>query len=161
MTNAVVSLGRGGIVGRALQVVSSGQSPVVAVQAAQPLRTTGDRDLFRITAWLRTGTPGVTVCLRMLELSPNRKLKVRTSESCTSPTDQWRQFEVTRRTLLRGDRLVFSMYSFSAFPGDTFELDGFTVERQVDAMWQEIGTSLHGVPPRPTAPGGMRDSLTR
>ena len=139
---------------------AAGNGPILSVATAQALETTHAHGLYRVGAWLRTDTPGVTVCVRMVELSKDHQ-KVRESEVCTSPTREWQHFEVTRRTLARGNHLRFSLYQFSALPNDMFELDGFSVEKQIGGAWVELGTSLNGAPQRPTAPGGMRDYLTK
>jgi hypothetical protein len=94
---------------------------------------------YRIGAWLRGETPGLTVCLRIEEVSKADPLtSVRTTETCVSPTTTWRHFRILRRTVARGDRLVFSIYSYGAASGDTFEIDGFTVMRKTADGWKRV-----------------------
>ncbi len=67
---------------------------------------------------------------------------MRTSESCFAPTAKWKHFRVFRRTLARGNHLVFSVYSFGAVAGDSFEIDGFTVHRRVLHGWKRVDAAF-------------------
>jgi hypothetical protein len=94
---------------------------------------------YRIGAWLRTNAPGMTVCLRIREISPKDPLtSVRTTETCFSPTTKWRHFQIIRRTVARGDKLVFSAYAYAAVQGDNFDIDGFTVMRKTSDGWKRV-----------------------
>src|SRR5205823_13877204 len=95
--------------------------------------------LYRIGAWLRTDVPGLDVCLRIQEISPADPLiSVRTSEACFTPTATWHHVRLYRRTLAPGNRLVFSIYSFGAAPGDSFDVDSFRVSRRVWKGWKRV-----------------------
>jgi len=95
--------------------------------------------LYRIGAWLRTDVPGLGVCLRIQEVSPSDPfISVRTSEACFTPTATWHRFRLFRRTLAPGNRLVFSIYSFGAAAGDSFEVDNFRVARRVEKGWRRV-----------------------
>jgi hypothetical protein len=103
--------------------------------------------LYRIGAWLRSDVPGITLCLRIQEVSAADPLtSVRTSESCLSPARQWKKFRTFRSTLARGNRLVVSIYSFGAVVGDSFEVDGFTVERKVGKRRKRVDAALGDAP---------------
>jgi hypothetical protein len=98
---------------------------------------------YRIGAWLRSDAPGVTVCLRIEEVSPRDPLAaVRTSETCFSPTAHWRHFRILRRTLARGDTLRFSVYSYGAEHGDSFEIDHFVVLRKTTLGWKRVDSAF-------------------
>jgi hypothetical protein len=98
---------------------------------------------YRIGAWLRSDAPGVTVCLRIEEVSPKDPLAaVRTTETCLSPTAEWRHFRILRRTLARGDKLVFSVYSYGAELGDSFEIDHFLVLRKTTHGWKRVDSAF-------------------
>ena len=93
-------------------------------QAARSVIAGAGGRLYRIGAWLRTDVPGLGVCLRIQEVSPADPLiPVRTSEACFTPTNTWHRFRLYRRTLAAGNRLVFSIYSFGALAGESFEVD--------------------------------------
>jgi len=98
---------------------------------------------YRIGAWLRSDAPGLTVCLRIKEITAKDPLtSVRTTETCLSPTTQWRHFRILRRTIERGDKLVFSVYSYGAVQGDNFEIDGFTVLRKTPDGWKRVDSAF-------------------
>ena len=98
---------------------------------------------YRIGAWLRTNAPGVTVCLRIKEISPrDRRTSVRTTERCLAPTTTWRHFRILRRTISRGDKLVFSIYSYGALKGDNFEISRFTVTRKTAEGWKRVDAAF-------------------
>ena len=98
---------------------------------------------YRIGAWLRTDTPGMTVCLRIKEISPKDPLTpVRTTETCMSPTTTWRHFRILRRTIARDDKLVFSIYSYNAVKGDNFEIKRFTVMRKTRDGWKRVDAAF-------------------
>jgi hypothetical protein len=95
--------------------------------------------LYRIGAWLRSDVPGITVCLRIQEVSPHDPLtSVRTTETCLSPSTHWQHIRILRRTLERGDKLLFSVYSYGAALGDSFEIDRFVVLRKTAHGWKRI-----------------------
>ena len=98
---------------------------------------------YRIGAWLRTDVPGMTVCLRIKEISPKDPLTpVRTTETCMSPTTTWRHFRILRRTIARDDKLVFSIYSYNAVKGDNFEIKRFTVMRKTRDGWKRVDAAF-------------------
>jgi hypothetical protein len=139
-TSAVVALRRGGGVagGLAFRVRSRGET-TFAFRAAHALVTTRGGRLYRIGTWLRSDVPGLTVCLRIQEMSARDAVApVRTSESCFAPTATWKHFRVYRRTLARGNRLVFSIYAYGATDGDSFDVDRFTVSRRVTNLWKRV-----------------------
>ena len=123
--------------------IAPGQSSFV-FRAARSVVAGGGGRLYRIGTWLRTDAPGLTVCLRIQEVSAADPLtSVRTSESCVSPTSKWKHFELYRRTLERGNRLVFSIYSYGATSGDSFEVDDFTVHRRVGTrLWKRVAAAF-------------------
>jgi len=122
--------------------LAPGSSSLVFRAARSVVAGSGGR-LYRIGAWLRTDAPGMNVCLRIQEVSPADPLTaVRTSESCFAPTTNWKRFMLYRRTLARGNRLVFSIYSFGAVSGDSFDIDRFTVSRRVAHGWKRVSAAF-------------------
>jgi hypothetical protein len=149
-----------GIVGAAVEVSVAGTSHVFSVAPAHAVEAMRD-GLYRLETWLRTDTPGVGVCLRVEEVSPKGAATRWTSETCLDPTTTWEHFTVTRKTILEGDRLLFSLYSFNAVAHNTFELDGFAVDRFGPSGWVQVSGALRSPPKKPAGPGGLRDTLDR
>jgi len=144
-TSAVITIRRrhGAFGGLSFRVaIVPGASSFVFKAARSVVAGSGGR-FYRIGTWLRTDAPGLTVCLRIQEVSPADPLTpVRTSESCLAPTAKWKHFRLYRRTLARGNRLVFSIYSFGAVAGDSFDVNGFTVERRVRLGWKRVDAAF-------------------
>jgi hypothetical protein len=144
-TGAVISIRRrhGVFGGLSFRVsLAPGSSSLVFRASRSVVAGSGGR-LYRIGTWLRSDIPGITVCLRIQEVSPADPLtSVRTSESCLAPTSKWKHFRLFRRTLARGNKLVFSIYSFGAVAGDSFEVDGFNVSRRVKDGWKRVDAAF-------------------
>ncbi len=118
--------------GLSFRIAMARGASTFALRASRSVVAGAGGRLYRIGAWLRSDVPGLTVCLRIQEVSPDDSLTpVRTSESCLAPTAQWKHFRLFRRTLARGNKLVFSIYSYGGVEGDRFDIDGFTVARRV------------------------------
>jgi hypothetical protein len=118
-------------------------SSTFAFRASRSVVAGAGGRLYRIGAWLRSDAPGLTVCLRIQEVAPaDRLTSVRSSESCLSPTTKWKRFRLFRRTLASGNKLVFSIYSYGATAGDSFEVDGFTVARRVKNGWKRVDAAF-------------------
>jgi hypothetical protein len=87
------------------------------------------------------------VCLRIAEVRAHDPLtSVRTTETCLNPTTTWRHFQILRSTIARGDKLVFSVYSFGAVAGDSFEIDRFVVVRKVAHGWKRVDAAFANRP---------------
>jgi hypothetical protein len=123
--------------------LARGSSSLVFRAARAVVAGSGGR-LYRIGAWLRTDAPGMNVCLRIQEVSPRDPLTaVRTSESCFAPTVTWKHLILYRRTLARGNKLVFSIYTLGAVSGDSFDVDRFTVARRVGKhLWKRVDAAF-------------------
>lgn len=139
-SRARVTLGRRGVTGRAsLRVAVVRGASTFAFSAAGTVRAGRVGSLYRIGAWLRTNAPGMTVCLRIEEVSKHDDVTpVRTTEACFSPTTKWQHFRIVRKTIMRGDQLRFSIYSYGAEKGDSFDIDGFTVLRKSQDGWKRV-----------------------
>ena len=151
-TGAIVTLRakhgvRGGL---SFRVAARRGASTFALRAERAVVAAGGR-LYRIGAWLRTDVPRLTVCLRIQEMSPGDSLTpVRTSETCLAPTAKWQHLRLYRRTLARGNRLVFSIYSYGAVASDSFEIDRFRVARRVNVgtklRWKRVRAAFAGAP---------------
>jgi hypothetical protein len=144
-TSAVITIRRrhGVFGGLSFRVtVAPGASSFVFRASRSVVAGAGGR-LYRIGTWLRSDVPGLNVCLRIQEVSPADPLtSVRTSETCLAPTTKWKHFRLFRRTLASGNRLVFSIYSYGAVEGDSFDIDGFTVARRVKYGWKRVDAAF-------------------
>ena len=49
--------------------------------------------------------------------------------------------------MARGDKLTFSIYSYGALAGDSFDIDGFVVLRHTSKGWRKVDEAFGG--PRP------------
>jgi hypothetical protein len=147
-TSAIVAIRRGAGVagGLAFRVQMIRGHSTFAFRASRSIVAGAGGRLYRIRTWLRSDVPGLNVCLRIQEVSPRDTLSpVRTSESCFAPTAKWKQFRLYRRTLDRGNRLIFSIYSYGAVEGDSFDVDRFTVSHRVKNGWKRV-TAAFGKP---------------
>ena len=139
-SRARVTLGRRGVTGLpTLRVAVLRGASTFAFQAAGTVQAVRFGSKYRIGAWLRTDAPGMTVCLRIEEVSKHDDVApVRTTEACFSPTTKWQHFRIVRKTIKSGDQLRFSIYSYGAEKGDSFDIDGFTVLRMTQDGWKRV-----------------------
>lgn len=139
-SRARVTLGRRGVTGLpSLRVAVLRGASVFTFSAAGMVRAVRMGSKYRIGAWLRTDAPGVTVCLRIEEVSKHDDVApVRTTETCFSPTTKWQHVRIIRTTIKSGDKLRFSIYSYGAEKGDSFDIDGFTVLRKTETGWKRV-----------------------
>jgi hypothetical protein len=101
------------------------------------------RTPYRAAAWLRTDTPGVTVCLRVMEKTSGRKSRlVRSAETCISPTATWQRFRVQALAIAPGNVLRISAVVYGAFEGASFELSRLKVERKVAGRWTKVRAAI-------------------
>ena len=101
------------------------------------------RTPYRAAAWLRTDTPGVTVCLRVLEKTGGKKSRlVRSAETCVSPTATWQRFRVQALAIAPGNVLRISAVVYGGFEGASFELSRLKVERKIAGRWTKVRGAL-------------------
>jgi hypothetical protein len=145
-TGALIIVGRrhGGVLGGvSFRVRPARGASSFVFRASRSVLTGSPGRLYRIGAWLRSDVPGLSVCLRIQEISPRDPLAaVRTSETCLAPGKKWQHFRLLRRTLASGNRLVFSIYSFGAVDGDSFDIDGFRVLRRTAHGWKRVDAAF-------------------
>jgi hypothetical protein len=140
---AKLTLRYNGVGGGAAIRVGAAHNGSFVFRAAGNVRVLRVGLLYRIGAWLRSDMPGVTVCLRIQEVSAKDPLtSVRTTETCVSPSTHWQHFRILRRTLARGDKLRFSIYSYSAELGDNFEISHFVVLRKTAHGWKRVARAF-------------------
>ncbi len=122
-----------------MRVSVAGAVSTFVFSAGSSVKTERAGSAFRIGAWLRSPEAGLTVCLRIEEVSKDDPLiAVRTSETCFAPTAKWEHIRILRKTIAAGHTLRFSAYSYGAESGDSFDIDGFTVMRKGAHGWKKV-----------------------
>jgi hypothetical protein len=134
-SNARVVRGVNGAAG--VEVTTGNAHGRFTLVTAKPL--VADRIPYRVNAWLRTDTPGLTVCLRFVEKEPGWKGKrVRSSETCVAPTTEWKRFRVDALSVARGNVLRVAAVVYGSFGDASFELSRLKVEKKVSGRWTKI-----------------------
>ncbi|HSD01637.1 MAG TPA: hypothetical protein VLB81_04670, partial [Gaiellales bacterium] len=125
-TLALRADGRGG--GHAARVSRRPRNPAYSIRAGlNPARSLAG-GLYRARGFVRSGTPGRTVCLRVLELSPAGSTIGKRS-GCRIATRRWRAFpEVDLRA--EGTGNVIALRVVQRAPsgrGDSFQVDDLSL----------------------------------
>jgi hypothetical protein len=128
-STATLAQATDGVVGaKAMSVVRAGSNTtytVTAVPRSVASATAGAT--YTATAWIRSATPGKSVCLRVREWRSGSVVGY--STGCTTATSTWKQLPpVTIVVAASGDALDLFAYQGSAVSGDSFELDGVSLD---------------------------------
>jgi hypothetical protein len=118
--------GRGG--GHAARVARRpGARTYSIVASPSPVTTVAER-LYRATGYLRSGRPGRTVCLKLLELNAAGRVVAQAS-GCRTATLKWRALPaVSYRARNAGDALSLRVVQTSnAAAGDSFQVDSLAL----------------------------------
>jgi hypothetical protein len=117
--------GRGG--GHAVRVARSPGNRTYAIVAAPAPATAVAGRHYRATGFVRSGTPGRRVCVKLVELTPAGHTAGVTSGCRTAPA-RWRAFPaasyVAKHT---GDAISFRVVQTSAVAGDSFQVDDLSL----------------------------------
>jgi acid phosphatase type 7 len=118
--------------GHAARVARTSGATYSIVARPNPARSAAGR-LYRARGDVRSGRPGRTVCLKVLEMSPAGRIAGQAS-GCRTATRAWRAFPVlgyrARRT---GDTIAFRVVQTSrAAAGDSFQVDSLTLTAPSD-----------------------------
>jgi Calcineurin-like phosphoesterase len=139
--------GRGG--GHAVRVARRPRNPTYSVRATlnPALSTAGVT--YRGRGYVRSGTPGRTVCLRLLELAPSGST-ISSRSGCREATRTWRALpEVRLRAERTGDRIALRVVQRApSRTGDSFQVDDLSLG------------GLAGNGQLPTTPGGLTATAT-
>jgi calcineurin-like phosphoesterase family protein len=97
-----------------------------------PVPTTAGR-LYRARGYVRSGRPGRTVCLKLLEVTPAGRIAGQHS-GCVKATGSWRAFPaVDHRAKRAGDTIAFRVVQTSrAAAGDSFQVDSLSLTAPSD-----------------------------
>jgi hypothetical protein len=93
----------------------SSPKPVEAAQAAP----------YQLNGWLRSDSPGKSVCLRLREWQAGTVIK--SPQNCLTATGSWQRFPTVTLTPSAGDQLDVNLIQYGATPGDSFESDGLSL----------------------------------
>jgi hypothetical protein len=118
--------GRGG--GHAARVARLAGTRTYSIVAAPNPATTVAERLYRASGYLRSGRPGRTVCLKLLELNAAGKVVAQAS-GCHVATSAWRALPaVSYRARRTGDALSLRVVQTSApAKGDSFQVDSLAL----------------------------------
>ena len=110
----------------ALRVALTRRAPTFSVSFARPVVTRRARHVYRLGGWVRSDSPGATLCVRVRELGRNGRL-IHATEACTVTQRGWARLKLRSQSRAARHRLVVSLYEIGAEAGDSFELAGFRV----------------------------------
>lgn len=147
--NGTVSLASDGTVGtHAAKVsVNAGATAYSFYPTTRPITTTTSGHAYAATGWIRSDTPGKTVCLYIREFSSTGAQT--DHSSCTKTTTAWAHFpENDYTTAGSGGQLTVFVQESGAAAGDSFEVDGLSL------------TDFVAPPPPPPAPQSPSNYLT-
>jgi fibronectin type III domain protein len=122
--------GHGG--GHAARVARTSGATYSIAASPNPVPTAAGR-LYRARGWVRSGRPGRTVCLKLLEMTPGGRIAGQHAE-CRTATDAWRAFPlVSYRAKHAGDTIAFRVVQTSrATAGDSFQVDSLSLTAPSD-----------------------------
>ncbi len=122
--------GRGG--GHAARVARTTGRTYSIVASPNPAPTAAGR-LYRARGYVRSGRPGRTVCLKLLEMTPRGRIAGQHS-GCLKPTRAWRAFPAVSYTAKHaGDAIAFRVVQTSrATAGDSFQVDSLSLTAPSD-----------------------------
>jgi len=123
----VLSLVGGGIVGpTAVRAAYGGSGSSYAIFSAPAVSSTAPGAVYTASAWLRSQTPGKTVCLRIREFTGTTIVGY--SQRCAVTSLSWQPVGPFSYTAAGSNRLEVYAYQSSAVAGDSFDLDGFALD---------------------------------
>ncbi|HET7172568.1 MAG TPA: metallophosphoesterase [Gaiellales bacterium] len=141
-TVALRAGGRGG--GHAGRVSRRPHNPSFAARATLNPATSVAGGTYRAHGFVRSGSPGRTVCLKVLEITPAGST-IASRSACRRATRRWRAFpELDFRAERTGDRIALrAVQKAPSRAGDSFKIDDVSL------------TAPPGDGHAPAAPGGL------
>lgn len=124
--NASLSLATDGTVGADAAKVSlnAPDTSFSIFPSTRPVASTVAGKSYAATGWVRSDTPGRSVCIRIREFDSSGA-QIGQHESCVTSTTAWQQVPtVTYTTTASGGQLTAFAIETGAGAGDSFELDG-------------------------------------
>jgi acid phosphatase type 7 len=122
--------GRGG--GHAARVGRTSGATYSIIARPNPAPTAAGR-LYRARGYVRSGRPGRTVCLKLLEMTPAGRIAGQHA-GCVKATGSWHAFPaVDYRAKHAGDTIAFRVVQTSrAAAGDSFQVDSLSLTAPSD-----------------------------
>jgi hypothetical protein len=112
---------------RAARVTWNGAgASFVLMPGELPVGATTAGAVYTARAWVRSETPGRTVCLRIREWSGGSAFG---DGTCLVATGSWQRTDVVRHVAVGGEGLEVYAYSDNPLAGDSFDLDGLTLTK--------------------------------
>lgn len=142
---ASLSLVPGTVGQSAARVTVSGTKTSFSILPTQvPVLSTLGGSVYAAGGWVRSNTPGRTICLRIREWSGDSVAG--SAQGCVTASDSWKQLPAVQHKALAGGRkLDVYVYQSSAVAGNSFDVDGLSLTS--DAV-----TTTPPPPPPPPPP---------
>jgi hypothetical protein len=94
----------------------------------RPVRSTVAGTRYTSTAWVRSATPGRTLCLRLREWVSGGSSIAQAQMTCVTSTSAWQKIaQVALTTTTNGGSIAVEIYEAGAQAGDSFEVDGVSL----------------------------------
>lgn len=141
-TVALRADGRGG--SHAGRVAQRPRNPAYSIRATLNPALSVAGGVYRARGYVRTGTPGRIVCLKLLEITP-AGTAIGSRSGCRAAKRRWRPFpEVDYRAERTGDRIALRVVQLAPrASGDSFQVDDVSL------------VAVSGDGRAPTTPGGL------
>jgi acid phosphatase type 7 len=139
--NASLALAGDGVVGANAAKVSLTAADVSfsVFPATRPISSTVAGKPYTATGWVRSDTPGRSVCLRIREFDSSGT-QVGQRDSCVTAGSTWKQFPADSYTTTKaGGQLTAFVLETGAQAGDSFEVDGLQLADGTDTTGTSSG----------------------
>ena len=123
--NATLSLAADGTSGSGAAKVSSTSTSYSAYTSPRPVQNEPAGVTYTGTGWVRSDTPGRTVCIYLREWGSSGAIG--SARQCLTATTSWQRFPVVSYTTAGGSSLEEYAYATGA-SGDSFEIDGMSLD---------------------------------
>jgi hypothetical protein len=91
-----------------------------------PVRSSVAGTIYNATGWVRSDTPGHTVCLRVREW--NGDALAGSAQACTSSTSDWKRFPaLTYKVAGNGRAVDVYAFEYQSAPNDSFDVDAISL----------------------------------
>ena len=155
-TNGTPSLASDGTVGPGAGKVTLGATvqDFWIYASPRPVLNTSAGTAYTSGAWMRSDTPGKSVCLRVREWTTATPAVLAGAQtSCAASTAAWQHLSLTYTTVGSGNQLALQVYETGAVAADTFEVDGISLDGYVPSP-------LDTTPPETTIDSGPSGATT-
>lgn len=123
--NATLAQASDGTVGSGALQVTATSTSYSANTSPRPVQNQPAGVTYTGTGWVRSATPGHTVCIYIREWSSSGAIA--SAKQCVTSTSSWQQFPVVSYTTQGGASLEEYVYSTGS-SGDSFEIDGMSLD---------------------------------